>query len=137
MICLQLLQWGHYRYDSGSPLKRKCHHFHEISLLPPKMESYPAAKMITFTCDYGMLNTATGTIATALSHHDMFATAIGGPILTRLRHIMTYVYTATITADTEAVLPDYDMFTTCTTGPIPTRFWHIVTCLLMLLWCRQ
>ena len=91
IICLQLRQWGHYRYDSGSPLKRKCHHFHEIALLPPKMETYSAAKMTTFTCDYGMFTTATGRIATVLVHHDMFATATVGPILTRLWHIMTFV----------------------------------------------
>ena len=96
------------------------------------METYSAAEKKTFTCDYGMFTTATGTIATVLAHHDMFPTATVEPILTRLWHIYYDIHTtATITADTEAVLPHYDMFITCTTGPIPTRFWHIMTCLLL------
>ena len=109
MICLQLLQWGHYRYDSGSPLKRKYNHFHEIALLPPKMETYSATKMTTFTCDYGMFTTAAGTIATVLAHHDMFATATVEPILTRLWHIMTFVPLLRL-------------------RPILKPFYHIMTC---------
>ena len=76
------------------------------------METYSAAEMTTFTCDYGMFTTATGTIATVLAHHDMFPTATVEPILTRLWHIMTFIPLLRL-------------------RPIPKPFYHIMTCLLL------
>ena len=76
------------------------------------METYSAAEITTFTCDYGMFTTATGTIATVLAHHDMFPTATVEPILKRLWHIMTFIPLLRL-------------------RPIPKPFYHIMTCLLL------
>ena len=76
------------------------------------METYNAAEMTTFTCDYGMFITAAGTIATVLAHHDMFQTATVEPILTQLWHIMTFIPLLRL-------------------RPIPKLFYHIMTCLLL------